>query len=144
MNKILVIGQAPPAVEQEVPYCTTMMYDWLGILGISKEDAQDIFEWEAVYDKFPGYGKEGHLVPKKEQAREHWDKTLKAKFLAADKVWILGNVALDYLIDFVSNEEWNRSSRKIISTIHPSFRNRTLFKKTATTMLKKIESFINN
>ena len=142
MSKILVIGQAPPAVKQEVPYCTTMMYDWLGILGISKEDAQDMFEWEAVYDKFPGHGKDGHLIPKYEQAKEHWDKTLKAKFLAADKVWILGNVALDYLIDFTNNEEWH--GRKIVSTIHPSFRNRALFKKIATKTLDKIESLINN
>jgi len=75
-------------------------------------------------------------------AKEYWHKTLRAKFLAADKVWILGNVALDYVVDFSSSDEWG--SKQILHTIHPSFRNRSLFKKTATTILKKIESFINN
>lgn len=57
--------------------------------------------------------------------------------------WIAkGNIALDYVVDFASNENWG--TKKILHTIHPSFRNRALFKKTATSLLKKIESFINN
>src|SRR6185312_4933999 len=54
-KKILIIGQAKPAVEQEYPYDTTMLYSWLKEQGISKLHAQHIFEFEAVYQEFPGY-----------------------------------------------------------------------------------------
>lgn len=40
MKKILIIGQAPPLQKQDVPYDTTMLYEWLSEIGISKEKAQ--------------------------------------------------------------------------------------------------------
>src|SRR6476659_1760194 len=94
--KILVIGQAPPAVKQEVPYDTTMLYDWLKEVGISKEKAQEMFEWEAVSNVFPGFGNGGHKVPSQEDMDNHWEE-LKEKISKAQKVIVLGNVPRQYL-----------------------------------------------
>lgn len=55
-RKILIIGQSLPAVAQTVPYDTTLLFDWLEEAGISKEQAINMFEFEAVY----GYGFLGH------------------------------------------------------------------------------------
>lgn len=51
-NKILIIGQAPPAVNQRVPYDTTLLYDIFEWVGIDKEQAQNMFDFDAVYNKF--------------------------------------------------------------------------------------------
>ena len=40
-NKILIIGQAPPAVKQTVPYDTTMLYEMFAWVDISKEQAKE-------------------------------------------------------------------------------------------------------
>ena len=76
----LIIGQALPAVKQEYPYDTTMLYDWLNEVGISKEEAQNIFEFDAVYDKFPVFdSKGGHLKPTKDQMEEYYERSLRDK-----------------------------------------------------------------
>jgi len=51
--KTLIIGQAPANQKQTYPYDTTQLYDWLNEIGISKEEAQNLFTFDAVYDKFP-------------------------------------------------------------------------------------------
>lgn len=120
MNKILIIGQAPPAVKQSVPYDTTLLYEMLSWVGITKEESQSIFEFEAVSNIFPGHSISGHNKPSVEQMGEHWEATLKNKVELAEKVWLLGNVARDY---FYSKPKTWSCNLEILETVHPSKRN---------------------
>jgi uracil-DNA glycosylase len=120
MNKILIIGQAPAKQEQQVPYDTTLLYTMLEWVGISKDKAQDIFEFEAVSNVFPGSNEIGHLKPSKEAMDRHWNETLEMKVQCADKVWLLGNVAKEY---FYSKPKTYSCNLEILETCHPSKRN---------------------
>lgn len=122
-TKILLIGQAPPAVKQGVPYDTTMLYEWLNEIGISKEKAQDIFEFEAISNVFPGFGENGHLKPSKEEMDLHWDNTLELKVSKADVIILLGNASKEY---FYSKPKTYSCNTKVYEVMHPSKRN--LFK----------------
>lgn len=140
MTKILVIGQAPPAVSQKIPYDTTMLYDWLAEIGISKEQAQNLFEFEAVFNIFPGYdSKGGHAIPAPAQMDEHWKDTLRKKVLDSSKIWIVGNVARDYLLRY--HEEFI-SKKNLLFTMHPSKRNMNAYRKVKGVMLDRIKNFI--
>lgn len=119
-NKILIIGQAPPAVPQEFPYDTTMLYEMFSWVGVTKERAQEIFEFEAVYDKFPGHGAAGHLQPSKDNMIAHWKDTLAAKCISADRILVLGNVAKEFLYTRI-DIDW--TDKMFVSMIHPSRRN---------------------
>ena len=117
MQKILIIGQAPPAVKQEYPYDTTMLYDWLKKCDITKEQAQEMFDFEAIYDKFPGYNdKGGHKAPSQEQMDEHWP-VLEQKILNSLRVIILGNVAKDYIS---TKHFFVQPASKVLYLMHPS------------------------
>ena len=118
--KILVIGQAPPAVKQELPYDSTMLYEMLSWVGVTKEKAQELFEFEAVFNEFPGYGESGHLKPSVDQMNQHWNETLETKVQIANKVLLLGNVARDY---FYSKPKTWSCGLEIFELIHPSKRN---------------------
>jgi uracil-DNA glycosylase len=127
MNKTLIIGQAPPAVKQGVPYDTTMLYDWLNEIGVSKDEAQELFEFDAVYDKFPGFDSVGgHKKPSREQMDEYWDRALEMKVILADKVILLGNVAKEY---FYSKPKSYSCNLEVFEMIHPSKRNSYLYNK---------------
>lgn len=140
--KILVIGQAPPAQAQEVPYDTTMMYDWLQELGISKEQAQEMFEWDAVYDKFPGFTWAGqHKIPSKQQMDEYWNRELETKIMSVDKVWLVGRVASEY---FWSKEKTWSCNLKVHETMHPSLRNIHKYKLCKDDFLAGLKQFIND
>lgn len=141
-SKILVIGQAPPAVKQGVPYDTTMLYDWLSEIGITKEQAQFLFEWEAVYDRFPGFTKSGaHAVPTEAMMDLYWRNTLGKKVLECNKIWVVGNVARDYLL---KKHEKIVEKKTLLFTMHPSKRNMDAFKKVKGVMLDRIKNFIND
>lgn len=133
-----MIGQAPPAQEQEIPYDTTMMYEWLQELGITKEQAQDMFEWDAVYDMFTGYNWSGnHKTPTQQQMNDYWERGLKEKVEKADKIWTLGRVAEDFLIDKIDDtKEW-------YSTMHPSTRNRYKYQLCKDNFINGLKDFIN-
>lgn len=137
MSKILVIGQAPPAVTQKVPYDTTMFYDWLAEIGITKYEAQNLFEFEAVSNIFPGHGDSGHLLPTPEIMMQHWNNTLGNKVLAHDKIWIMGNVAWNFLERRVELE-----GKEVLETMHPSKRNIGWYKANKAVILHKIEMFV--
>lgn len=138
--KILVIGQAPPAVKQGLPYDTTMLYDWLKECGISKEESQNMFTFDAVYDKFPGFNESGgHKTPSTEEMDGYWKRSLEQKVQSTEKVWFLGNVAKNY---FYSKPKTWSCSLKIIETMHPSKRNYDLYLKNKQKILTTIKSFI--
>lgn len=132
-KRILIIGQAPPAVKQGVPYDTTMLYDWLNELGISKGQAQELFDFDAVYDKFPGFdSKGGHLKPSNEQMEEYYDRSLKMKLEACKSVLVLGAVAKKFI-------ETKTIDKPIYFTIHPSKRNYSLYIKNKDGILAEIK-----
>lgn len=138
-KKILIIGQSLPAVKQNLPYDTTMLYDWLGELGISKDEAQVLFEFEAVYGYgFLGYdSKGGHIIPTKEHKDKYFKEVLADKIAKADKVWVLGRVAEKYL-----KEVGALKGKVSICTIHPSTRNYSLYIKNKQSILKEILSLL--
>lgn len=139
MNKILVIGQAPPAVKQQYPYDTTMLYDMLSWVGITKQEAQNIFEFEAVCNTFPGFGTNGHNIPSIEQMNQHWFETLENKVELADKIWILGNVAKEY---FNNKEKTLSCNIEVLETIHPSKRNYLRIMKDKEIITRQLKSFL--
>jgi len=118
-TKILIIGQAPPAVKQTTPYDTTMLYEILDWVGITKEKAQDIFEFEAVYNKFPGRDPliGNHLKPTQEQMELYWEQELEEKIQLADKVILLGNVAKNFINS--KPKTWSCNT-EFLELIHPS------------------------
>lgn len=137
MNKILIIGQAPPAVKQTVPYDTTMFYDWLEEIGISKEESLYIFEFEAVYNKFPGYdNNDNHLLPTKNQMEEYWDSTLKYKVEKCKYILCLGNCSKDFI-------KSKNIDKPIEFLIHPSKRNYGIYIKNKELILNKLKNIIN-
>lgn len=139
--KILIIGQALPAVKQDLPYDTTMLYDWLSECGISKQDAQKIFDFDAVFGSFTGFDANGgHLKPTHEQMDSHWDAVLETKVQLADKIWVLGNVPRDYIA--TKEKTWSCNSEWLY-TIHPSKRNWNLYLKDKDQIINKIKSFVN-
>lgn len=143
MNKILIVGQAPPAVKQDVPYSTTMLYDWLKEIGISKEKSQEMFIFDAIYNKFPGFDTNkgsGHKTPTKEQMDSYWP-ILEQKIQEADKMWVLGNVAKNY-ID--SKEKTWSCALQILETMHPSKYNFKRYSDIKVNFVKKLNEFIKN
>ena len=136
MDKILIIGQAPPAQKQLLPYDTTMLYDWFEQLGISKNDALDMFLFDAVYDKFPGYNSNGgHLKPNEQQMEDYWKRGLKQKVGKCKAILVLGACARDFL----KTKEINKP---IAYIIHPSKRNYSLYLKNKDSILKSISNLI--
>lgn len=141
MDKILIIGQAPPAVEQGVPYDTTMLYDWLNEIGISKEDAQEMFEFDAVYDQFPGFSESGgHLAPTFVQMEDYYNRHLRDKISKYSKIILLGGVAKSYLT-YKKGIQRNHS-REVLCLIHPSKRNWNLYLSQKDSLLKSLKEFI--
>lgn len=140
MNKILIIGQAPAAVKQSLPYDTTMLYQWLSECGITPMEAQELFDFEAIYNEFPGFDANGgHLKPTIEQMDTHWANVLETKVQLSDKVWVLENVARDYIN---SKEKTWSCSTLFIFTIHPSKRNWVLYQQNKINIITSIKSLL--
>ena len=139
MNKILIIGQAPPAVKQSVPYDTTLLYEMLEWVDITKEDAQNIFEFDAVYGEFPGWENGGHRIPTKLEMDYYWDNVLEEKIQCADKVLILGNVARDYINS--KPRTWS-CNLDFVYLIHPSKRNYSRIMESKTHIIKQLKKLL--
>lgn len=117
LNKILIIGQAPPSQTQQIPYDTTMLYEIFEWIGIDKKQALNLFDFDAVYNKFPGFdGLGNHLAPNIKQMTEYWDESLSHKINNYDKIIILGSVAKSFLSEKIFG-------CKILYLLHPSRRN---------------------
>ena len=118
-SKILIIGQAPAAKTQNIPYDTTLLYQILSWVDISKEEAQTMFEFEAMTDVFPGKGKNGHKAPAASEMFRYYQAVLKDKMAINKKIVVLGNVAHIALIRFNAITPQN----EFIFLLHPSRRN---------------------
>ncbi len=143
MNKILIIGQAPPAVKQEVPYDTTLLYTMLEWVGISKSQAQEMFEFEAMSDKFPGFTDKAHKVPSIEDMVSHWNTTLAIKVINANKILVLGKFAKQELNDTFHFRDVNHAA-DVIYLIHPSRRNYTFIVANKQQITHQLNTFINH
>jgi hypothetical protein len=141
MKKIIIIGQAPPSPRQhqDVPYSSTMLYEWLEECGISKQEAQEIFEFDAVYDKFPGakYGG-GHEVPTYEQMEDYWNRSLQKKLSQFNKVIIFGAVPKTFLLSKNA-----LLGKNVIYIMHPSRMNSTRYNRNKDSVLIPLKEFIN-
>jgi len=137
MSKILIIGQAPPFVKQQFPYDTTMLYSWLNELGIDKEGAQLIFDFDAVYDQFPGFsGNGGHLKPSLIQMNDYWDRSLRFKVLKCSAIICLGACAKDFIIQ-------KSVDKPIAYLLHPSKRNYSIYQKNKQFIIKEFLRIID-
>lgn len=129
-----------PLKEQTYPYDTTMLYDWLTLVGINKDQAQKLFEFEAVYNGFPGLNKSGgHKTPTKKQMLEHWENVLQTKVECADKIWLLGSVSKNFIESVPKTWSCNM---EFLETIHPSRRNIGYFLKNKEQIIESISNFI--
>lgn len=125
--KILIIGQAQPAIKQELPYDTTLLYDMLSWVDIDKNKAQEMFEFDAISNKFPGFdSKGGHLKPSREDCDIYWNNFLESKVQLSNKIMLLGRAAESY---FNSKEKTWSCNTKILYLPHPSRRNYSLIMK---------------
>ena len=136
-TKILIIGQAPPAVKQTLPYDTTMLYDMFSWVGITKEKAQELFEFEAMVDFFTGHSESGHLKPTMDQMKEYYERALKEKISKSDKVIVLGRVAQKALIDLHALK-----GKQVVYLVHPSRRNYNIITHQKETIIKSLKSIL--
>jgi uracil-DNA glycosylase len=116
-----------------------MLYEWLEECGVSMEQAQDIFDFDAVYDKFPGYNvKGGHATPTYEQMLEYYNRSLREKITKYNKIIILGNVAKMFLLSTNS-----LLGKHILYLIHPSRLNFNLYQRNKETIISNLKQFIH-
>ncbi len=140
--KILIIGQAPPAVKQEVPYDTTLLYDMLAWAGIEKSKAQELFVFDAITDAFPGHGENGHLKPTKEMFVDYLQRGLMQKIEDAEKVIILGRVAFDFLTEHPQTNI-ELATKRVLSLVHPSKRNYARIMKDKNRITELLNNFLS-
>lgn len=138
--KILIIGQAPPAVQQEYPYDTTLLYEIFSWLNIDKKLAQELFEFEAMVDVFPGHSQKrnGHEIPQWFDMEVHYTHTLESKIEKADKILVLGNVAQKALIAFGIMDK----GKQVLFMIHPSRRNSYRINFTKEEIITNLRAFL--
>lgn len=143
MKKILIIGQAPPLQKQELPYDTTMLYDWLNEVGVSKEKAQKIFDFEAMTDKPPRIGANGsHLKPTKKEMDDYYRRVLHSKCLNADSIILVGKCSMEYFgfNNFYESKEINGKTYSTL--IHPSKRNLDRYRKNKQRLINCLQKAI--
>lgn len=128
MSKILIIGQAPPLKKQIYPYDTTLLYKILEWVDVTKEQAQELFDFEALTNEFPGLNKyKGHKIPSKVMANLHYEDVLKSKIKDSQVVILLGNAAKEFL--YSGLKEYGLYENKWLFLPHPSSRNISIFRK---------------
>ncbi|AGO47541.1 uracil-DNA glycosylase [Cellulophaga phage phi4:1] len=126
-TKILIIGQAPPIQKQDIPYDTTMLYDWLSEVGISKDKAQDMFEFEAMTDKIPEVTEFGHKPPSDLEMKDYWKRVLCDKVDQSEKIILLGACPRNFFKKDKFFERYDNKRFKVLSLIHPSKRNYKMY-----------------
>lgn len=138
--KTLIIGQAPPAVKQEHPYDTTLLYDMFYWIGITKSEAQKLFEFEALVSEFPGFNKNGHAKPSKENMFLHFKNVLDNKIYLAEKIILLGNESKNYLMPLITSYG---IMDKYLFLPHPSKRNYKLILDNKELIINFLKTFLN-
>lgn len=112
-------------------------------VGITRNDAQQIFEFQAVYNEFPGRdAKGGHLKPTQEQMSHHWITFLQDRVAIYNRIWILGKIASDFIYDRMSENRSIYYGKHFLRTIHPSRMNFALYQKKKKEIINSIETFL--
>lgn len=142
IEKVLVIGQAPPLVKQEYPYDTTQLYDWLLEVGISKDKAQDFFEFEAMTDKLPKTDSNGHKPPGQKEQRDYYNRVLKEKIEKSKKIILLGRTSMKFFKKDEFFKRYDNKGYKVLTLIHPSKRNITLYRNNKEKIINLLKDFI--
>lgn len=142
MKKIILIGQAPPLQKQEYPYDSTLLYEWLGEIGISKIEAQDLFDFEAMTDKIPEVTKSGHKPPSNEEMEDYYNRVLKDKIKSSDKVILLGASPRNFFKKKEFFKRYDKNGIKVLSLIHPSKRNYKMYNDNKELILKLLKEII--
>lgn len=138
MKKILIIGQAPSVRKEGIPFEKTLLYEMLGWVGISKEQAQETFEFESCIAI--------QAMPTVALMRDYYQDVLKTKIAAADHIIILGQLAADFYTGkkeryyaIVKNFPWI----KVLILPHPSYRNYTLVMDKKQEITLKLKVFLS-
>jgi len=129
MKKILIIWQAPALKKQIFPYDTTMLYNWFEKIWLSKEEAVEFCDFEAMTNKKPKIWKNWwHLAPWKKEMTEYYNSVLKEKIKNSDKILLLWKCPIKFFWfeDFfiVEVKKW----KTFFTLIHPSKRNILLYR----------------
>jgi len=143
-KKILIIWQAPALKKQVFPYDTTMLYDWLNEIWVSKEKAISICEFEAMTNKKPKISKSGwHLAPWKKEMTNYYELVLKEKIKKADIILLLWKCPIKFFWfeEFFLKE--NKAWKKFFTLIHPSKRNILLYRNNKEKILWILEEIFN-
>lgn len=59
----LIIGQAPAEKNYDLPFGRTRLFQWFTNIGITKEDALSLFDFDALVPSFPGKKNGKHVIP---------------------------------------------------------------------------------
>lgn len=137
-NKILIIGQALPIKPQDIPYDSTQLYKWLDAVGVSQQQAAELFEFDAMSAEFPGKTKAGgHKAPSTKAMKAHYMAVLHDKIMACSKIILLGNCPKGFF-----NKFGGLQGKPVLHLIHPSKRNVHLFNQSKETILSDLKNFI--
>lgn len=141
--KILIIGQAPPLQKQEIPYDTTMLYEWLAEVGVDKISAQSMFDFEAMTDKLPEVTKAGHKPPSNEEMEDYMKRVLRDKINNSEKVILLGACPRNFFGKKEFFKRYDNDKFKVLTLIHPSKRNSKMYKDNKEKLVSLLKDFIN-
>jgi uracil-DNA glycosylase len=117
MKTIHFIGQAPPKPPGPAfPFGNSKLYKWFEQIGMNDFEIYDdrdgwnkilkvkdrdlFFAFDAIYTKFPGSNKNGHLVPTREQIladKDYLSKSLNQ--INADLIVPIGKLSISYCLD---------------------------------------------
>lgn len=119
------------------------MLEWVGI---SKEQAQDMFEFDAISSEFPGKTKtNGHKKPSKEAIKSHFKNVLERKLIDHDKIILLGRSAIDEIMPDASFFQIAQNGLLMDYALilpHPSRRNYSLIMNRKDRITELLKRFI--
>lgn len=115
------------------------MLEWVGI---SKDTAQKIFEFEALTDQFPGKTLHGsHKPPSAEMVLKYWESTLRWKVENSQSVILLGKIACIHFYELTKNWYARPDSLELP---HPSRRNYSRIMNNKEQITKDLKRFIGS
>jgi uracil-DNA glycosylase len=96
----IFIGQAPPEKNYDIPFAKTRLYDWFEQCGLDKNSLLNLFEFDALVDKFPGKKNKQHLEPSEKDILNHIPWLLKKIQKQKIKLVVpVGKLAIQYVFN---------------------------------------------
>lgn len=100
-NKVaLIIGQAPPEKNYQIPFSGTRLYHWFMTIGITKDEAITLFDFDALANNFLGKKNNKHIIPNEFEINQHIPSLIK-KINEGDFKAIIpvGKLAIQYTLN---------------------------------------------